>query len=453
MKKVLSIAGSDSGGGAGIQADLKTFAALQVHGMTAITAVTAQNTVGVTEIHEIPLSTIKAQIDTVVTDIGVDAIKTGMLHSSLVIESIAEALEFHDLPNIVVDPVMVATSGARLLETSAVDVLRNKLIPLAKVITPNIYEAEILAQQSIKTIEDARKAAWKINRLGSESVLVTGGHLDTLGMVVDVLFLDGDIRLLESPFVDTKNTHGTGCSLSSAIAAGLAKGLSIYESVFQAKKLVYKGIMHGLSIGKGSGPLNPMAVLYDEAEKVQVLDEIREAVRIIESAPVMRDLVAECQMNIGMALEYTSGPEDIAAVDGRLTKHIDRVKAEGAPRFGASRHIASTLLAVREYEPSLRCAMNLKYSEEPVEVMEKMGLLVSFYDRRDEPEEFKEIEGMTTRWGSGEAMKRVSGVPDAIYHKGDWGKEPMIVLLGQTPSEIAERAIRIAKRLGEEYGV
>jgi len=449
VRKVLSIAGSDSGGGAGIQADLKTFAALGVHGMTAVTAVTAQNTVGVSMIHEVPPVVIRSQIDAVVEDVGVDAVKTGMLHSSEVIDAVADAVEYHRLPNLVVDPVMVATSGARLLESSALETLIMRLIPLAKVLTPNTGEAEILARQRINTVDEAKLAARKIIEQGPEAVLVKGGHLDTPGKAVDVLCVEGDYRIIESPLVDTVNTHGTGCSLSSGIAAGLAKGFSVYEAVSDAKRLVYKGIKHGLKIGEGAGPLNPLAVLYDDAEKAIVLEEIRKAVEVIEAAPATRSLIAECQMNIGMALSHAVGPEDVAAVDGRLTKHMGGVRAMGCPRFGASHHIANTILAVREYEPRLRSALNLRYSEEAVNVLEEMGLLVSYYDRREEPEEYKDVEGMTTRWGSGEAMRRVEGAPDAIYHLGDWGKEPMIVLIGENPSELARCVVVLAERLGE----
>ena len=449
LKKVLSIAGSDSGGGAGIQADLKTFAALQVYGMTAITAVTAQNTMGVQDIQGISPKVITAQIEVVVSDIGVDAVKTGMLHNSEVIETVAKAIDHYRLPNVVVDPVMVATSGARLLEPTALETLKTKLLPKAKVLTPNTHEAEIIAEHTIKTVKDAENAAEKIAGLGPEAVLVKGGHLDVPGKAVDVLYVGDVLKVFESPLVETKNTHGTGCSLSSAIAAGLAKEYTVIEAVSQAKELIYKGIKNSLNIGKGVGPVNPLAALYDEAEKHKILEEISEAIKIVESKPSMRGLVAECQMNIGMAASHAVDPRDIAAVDGRLTKHLDGVRAQGSPRFGVSHHIASTILAVREYHPQLRAALNIAYTEKTVETMKEIGLLVSSYDRRKEPEEYKTVEGMTTRWGAGEAMKQIDGVPDAFYHTGDWGKEAMIVLLGETATSVAEKAARIADQVGE----
>ena len=448
MKKVLSVAGSDSGGGAGIQADLKTFAALGVHGMTAVTAITAQNTMGVTAIQGIDPDVIEAQIDAVVSDIGVDVVKTGMLHSREVIEVVSRKLGQHNLPS-VVDPVMVATSGAELLQPEAKQMLIERLIPLATVLTPNIYEAELLSGLSIKTVDDAKKAAQMIQQLGPEAVLVKGGHLEIPRKAVDILYTAGEYHILEAPLHDTVNTHGTGCSLSSAIAAQLAKGYTIIEAVKSAKGFVNKGIKHGLDLGAGPGPVNPMASLYDEAERISVLENVREAVAIIEGSPHMRGLVAECQMNIGMALKNAVGPMDVAAVDGRLTKHMDGVYAQGCPRFNASRHIANTILTVKEHDPRKRAGINLAYSEKVVEACKGIGLLVSYYDRREEPEEVKRMEGMTTKWGTHEAVKRAGGIPDAIYHLGDWGKEPMVVLLGETATQVAEWAVEVANRLRE----
>ncbi len=446
MKKVLSIAGSDSGGGAGIQADLKTFAALGVHGMTAVTAITAQNTLGVKVIQCVDPSIIEAQIDAVVTDIGVDVVKIGMLHSVEIIEAVAEKIEQYGLPA-VVDPVMVTTSGSELLKPEAKIALIERLLPLAAIITPNVYEAEILSGITIKSLLDAKEAAEIIATLGSKAVLVKGGHLD-LDKAVDVLYSEGEFTILEAPLHDTVNTHGTGCSLSSAIAAQIAKGDGLVEAVTKAKLFVNTGIKYGLDIGAGPGPLNIMANLYNEAERFAVIEDVREAVAMLEASPGMRDLVAECQMNIGMALRYAVDTLDVVAVDGRLTKHMDGVRANGCPRFGASRHIANTILAVMEFDNRKRAALNLKYSTDIVEACKAVDLTVSYYDRKEEPDDIKNMEGMTTRWGAGEAIKRVDKTPDVIYHLGDWGKEPMVVLVGETAIQVAGWAVQVMERLG-----
>ena len=443
----LTIAGSDSGGGAGIQADLKTFAALGVHGMTAITSITAQNTVAVTAVQDVNLDVVRAQIEAVAEDIGVDAAKTGMLHTSEIIEVVAGEIERFGFP-VVVDPVMIAKSGAPLLKPEATETLVGRLLPLATVVTPNAMEAEVISGIEIGTLEDGKRAAEKIAALGPGAVVVKGGHIiHREGKAIDILLHEGEFTLLEAQRYETKTTHGTGCSFSSAIAAELAKGKGIPEAVGVAKEFVNRAIRYGLQIGRGHGPLNPMANLYNEAERYRVLKDVGDAVRLLEGSPEVRRLVAEVQMNIGMALPYASSPEDVAAVTGRIVRMKQGVRATGCPEFGASRHVARTILAVMGFDLGKRAGMNIRYSEEAVKACQELGLTASFYDRREEPPEIKEREGMTTAWGAEQAVKRVGRVPDVIYHLGDWGKEPMITLLGGTATEVAVMAVEVAKKL------
>ena len=264
--RVLSIAGSDSGGGAGIQADLKTFSALGCYGMTAITAITAQNTCGVTGIHGIPPEMLKAQIDAVVQDIGVDAVKIGMLHSPEVVRVVADAIRRYQLPHVVLDPVMVATSGDRLIAQETAGVLVQELFPLAEVVTPNLDEAGWLLGRAIGGVDALEAAAQDLLRLGAQAALLKGGHLPG-DWVVDVLAIQGEPQThrLESQRITTHNGHGTGCTLSSAIASHLALGLPLAQAVAQARGYILGAIAAGadVSTGKGHGPLNhgyaPMA--------------------------------------------------------------------------------------------------------------------------------------------------------------------------------------------------
>ena len=251
----LTIAGSDSGGGAGIQADLKTFAAFGVYGTSAITAITAQNTLTVTEIHEIPVRTIRAQIDAVVSDIGVQAAKTGMLSSAAIIEAVSAALQDHGITNLVVDPVMVAKGGARLLHHDAIAALYTYLLPLAAVVTPNIPEAEVLLGRSLSTLEDRRQAARDLVALGPRAAVVKGGHSDS--DATDVYWDGREMVELPGRRFDTKNTHGSGCAFSAAIAAGLAKGKEPLEAVRAAKVFISGAIENSLELGRGHGPVNP----------------------------------------------------------------------------------------------------------------------------------------------------------------------------------------------------
>lgn len=256
--RVLSIAGSDSGGGAGIQADLKTIAALGCFGMTAITALTAQNTLGVRSIHAVPLQILADQIDAVVEDIGVDAVKIGMLHSAETVRTVADALRRHRLDPVVLDPVMIATSGAALIDQQAVDVLVRELFPLATVVTPNLDEAALLVGRPLRSEADMETAARKLLERGARAVLLKGGHLE--GDTVSDLLLARDQAPLwmRAPRIASPNTHGTGCTLSSAIASHLALGATLPDAVRRAREFVRGALAAGAAVrtGAGSGPLN-----------------------------------------------------------------------------------------------------------------------------------------------------------------------------------------------------
>ena len=257
IARALSIAGSDSGGGAGIQADLKTFSALGVYGMTAITAVTVQNTQGVSGFQEIDPDTVAGQVLAVVSDIGVDAAKTGMLASAGIIAAIAGALRETPVPYLVVDPVFVSKHGHLLLREDAVDALKNDLLPLATLVTPNTHEAAGLAGFEVASRADMERAAKVILGFGPKAVLMKGGHLDE-GVAADLLVDGGGSEWIQAARIDTPNTHGTGCTLSAAITAYLAKGADLVSAVRSGKAFVTEAIRHSLAIGKGIGPVNPL---------------------------------------------------------------------------------------------------------------------------------------------------------------------------------------------------
>ena len=253
----LTIAGSDSGGGAGIQADLKTFFALGCHGASAITALTAQNTVGVAGVHDIPPAFVRQQIDAVVSDMGVHAAKTGMLSSAEIVLAVADAVREHRILKLVVDPVFVSKHRDTLLADSAVGALKERLIPLAEVITPNLHEAAaLLGANDITSVVEMRDAAKALIELGPRAVLVKGGHLGE-DVAIDVFYDGAGFTELEGPRYDTEDTHGTGCTLAAAIAARLAHGDDLFDAVHAAKDFVSEAIKRGIRIGKGYGPVNP----------------------------------------------------------------------------------------------------------------------------------------------------------------------------------------------------
>lgn len=445
LKRVLTIAGSDSGGGAGIQADLKTFAALGVHGMTAITAITAQNTVDVTMVEDVSPKLIKAQIHAVITDIGVDAIKTGMLHTVTIIRLVSHLLEQYDIPT-VVDPVMIAKSGARLLEENAKQALITDLLPNATVLTPNVMEAEALSGRSVTTLEEAKNAARMIAKFGPEAVVIKGGHLAG-DEVIDIIYYEDTFNLLKAPRIPSTTTHGTGCSFASAIAAELAKGVPLLTAIDTAKQFIHTSIQYGLALGQGVGPVNPMAQLYQNAMKYQVHIQVTNALKKLTTSQTVAQLIPESQSNLAMALPYASSPRDVMAIPGRIVQIGNRVHASSCPAFGASSHVARTILVAMEYDATIRSAMNIRYSPAILDCCIALGWTISRYDRREEPPEIKAIDGQTTSWGAHQAIKAAGHVPHLIYHEGDWGKEPMIILFGRTPDEVVQHVAQIAENL------
>ncbi|HIQ29283.1 MAG TPA: bifunctional hydroxymethylpyrimidine kinase/phosphomethylpyrimidine kinase [Candidatus Caldiarchaeum subterraneum] len=450
VPRALTVAGSDSGGGAGIQADLKTFAALGVHGMSAITSITAQNTVEVTAIHDIPVDLVKEQIRVVVRDIGVDAVKTGMLHTSEVIEAVAEELSKLNTP-IVVDPVAVAKSGARLIEEEAIATLSEKLIPLATVVTPNTAEATALTGLEVKTLEDQMQAA-KILAQKAKAAVVKGGHVSSRN-VVDVLCIGGEkFVFFEGRRIETRNTHGTGCVFASAIAAALAKGMALEDAVRLAKDFVTEAIVNGVEVGAGHGPVNPVAKVVKNSSMLEAVKHLRTALDLLEQDPHVHLLVPESQINVAEAPEGASSPGEVAAVPGRVVKVGDRVKRVSDPWFGASRHVAKAVLTAMKHSAYVKSAMNIRNTPTIIAAAADLGLSVAMYDRSREPPEIKRVEGMTIPWGVEEAVKTHGSVPDVIYHNGDMGKEPMALVFGSDAVDVVKKVLKIAERYASITG-
>ncbi len=443
MKRILTIAGSDSGGGAGIQADLKAITLLGGYGMSVLTALTAQNTLGVQAIHEVPARFVERQIDSVLSDIGADAIKTGMLTNKEIVEVVAKKIEQYGIETVVVDPVMISKSGAPLLRKDAQKALIKRLIPLAWVVTPNLFEASVLTGMKVNSLEGMRKAAVQIWELGAKNVVVKGGHLK--GKAIDILFDGTNYAEIESPRIETKNTHGTGCTFASAIATLLARGEAVPEAVRKAKIFITMAIQSSFNLGKGIGPTNPSAYVLREMERYQVIQELKRAVEVLKEEKVGH-LIPEVSSNLGYALPYAEGIEDVAAFPGRIVRFKDSVATLGSPEFGTSRHIANIILTVMKFDPEYCSAMNIRYSKENVAQLEEKEFLVGHFDRRLEPKKVKEVEGSSLEWGVREVLRKLKRVPDFIYDEGDVGKEPMIRVLGRNPMEVVEKILKAVGR-------
>lgn len=440
----MTIAGSDSGGGAGIQADLKTFSALGVYGATAITSLTAQNTREVTAIFDLPGWFVYEQIRVVVEDIGVDAAKTGMLSNNEIIIHVARAVREFNIP-LVVDPVMVAKSGARLLREDAVEALVKELLPLAVVVTPNIPEAEVLSGIKVRVVEDMEKAAKIIaERYGPRAVVVKGGHLET-GKPVDVLYYEGKYYHFESERLEGCY-HGGGCSYSAAITAYLAKGLDVVNAVARAKEFIVYAIRHGVHVGKGHCPVNPVAWLEVPAERYRVLTSVKKALEILlDNAEKVLPHVPEVGINIVEAVDwrYAKGVEDVAGVTGRVVRAGNKLVPVGPVEFGASSHLARLVLEAMKYDPSVRGAVNVKYSEELVKRAKVKGYVVVFVDRRAEPGHVKGVEGASIPWITRTAFEVLGKTPDVVYDVGDVGKEAMVRVLGKSAVDAVKKLVDI----------
>ena len=443
MKRVLAIAGSDSGGGAGIQADLKAITLLGGYGMTVITALTAQNTVGVQAIVELPLDFIERQIDSVVSDIGVDAVKTGMLSSSEIVSLVARKIRQYKLKRVVIDPVMVAKSGDPLLKQEARTALREELIPLSLLVTPNLPEAAELCGFDVRDPEMMRQAARRIHEMGARHVLVKGGHLHEES--VDILFDGRDFHEYGGARILTKNTHGTGCTFASAIATELAKGSSVTESVRRAKDFMTTAIRFSLPLGRGHGPTNPYAVVAREMERSRVLGSLKRAFERLRHENI-GSLIPEVQSNLGYALPYAESPEEVAAFPGRIARLHKTVAAVAPPEFGGSSHVARIILTLMRHDASFRSVMNLRFSEQIVAACERARLSVRSFDRSDEPAAIKEREGSSLEWGT-EVVLKQGEIPDIIFDRGDVGKEPMIRVIGRNPDDVVRKILKIRRHI------
>jgi hydroxymethylpyrimidine/phosphomethylpyrimidine kinase len=444
LKVALSVAGSDSGAGAGIQADLKTFSALGVYGCTAITAITAQNTRQVAEISEIPAPMIRAQIMSVRSDSPPDAIKIGMVYSRQAIKAVSDALKNAKAP-IVLDPIFAAGTGARLLRDDAVDDFISRLIPMCTLVTPNRMEAEKLSGVAIKSESDGIKAAEKIRALGAKNVIVKGGHFGRAA-VTDLL-LDGNegrLTRISNPRVDIEESHGSGCNFSAAATAYLARGFALEESCRMANAYVHSAIKNAVRVGRGLPVTNPLSAIYKDAMRYGAIMELQQAVDRLIAIKGMYRLIPETQTNFVYALADATGHADVAGIVGRMARAGERVIPVSRIEFGASRHMANAILAYMSVDPSTRSVINIRFEQKILEICRSL-FRVSSYDRSKEPRSVKQKEGSTISWGTKDALVRKPGA-DVIYHRGDIGKEPMITVFGKNPGHVADKIEQIAGR-------
>lgn len=442
----LTIAGSDCSGGAGIQADMKTMSALGIYSCTVITAITAQNTSNVDHIHPLSADIIKKQIMSVLTDIQIHAIKIGMVYNSEIITAISDILKNMKIP-IVLDPIISAGTGAQLLRKEFLSDFKTKLLPICDVVTPNTHEAEKLSGTKIKNENDIKKTALKIQKLGAKNVVVKGGHFknddDT---IVDTILNDhGKFTVIKNPRMKIVETHGSGCNFSAAVTAFLALKFPMVKACLMANKYVHDSIVNTVKIGKGIPVNNPISTMYEQSCRYKVIEELTKAVDQLISIKNFEKLIPETQSNIVYAIPNAKNIQDVAGVSGRIVKAGDRSIPTSGIRFGASRHVASSILEYMKTNQLVRSALNIKNDRRILDECNRL-FRVTHYERIWEPSTIKNREGRSISWGVSRALSKD---PDAeiIYHRGDVGKEPMIIIFGQNPQEVVDKVKRILNNM------
>ncbi|SDL16835.1 hydroxymethylpyrimidine/phosphomethylpyrimidine kinase [Maridesulfovibrio ferrireducens] len=429
---VLTIAGSDSGGGAGIQADLKTMSIMGCYGASAITALTAQNTVTVSGIEPVSPEFVALQIETVCADINIKAAKTGMLFSAPIIRSVAAALVDKSFP-LIVDPVCVASSGARLLKEDAVEAMK-ELFPLADLLTPNVPEAELFADMEIKTREDIFKAIDILLEMGPKAVLIKGGHFDSVAST-DWLGIKGEkpIPMMQQR-VKTRNMHGTGCTLSAAIASGMAKGKNLVTAILDAQKYLNLALRAGFEVGEGGGPPNHLAPMLITGMKEGLLSDLHECGLRLTHMDGLSNLIPESRMNVAAALPHATEINDVAAFTGRITcTRKGEIIIGGHPDFGASSFMAKAVLCARKYNPEINCAVGIRYNDQIMAAVAKCGFVEAWFDLADKPKDLNIEVGSSLEWGTCEALAHHDDATkvDVVCDPGEIGIEPIVRVLGK----------------------
>jgi len=436
MKTVLIIAGSDPGAGAGLQQDLKTVTLLGAYGLTVPTALTVQNSLGVQAVHPVSPEVVAAQLEAVLSDFPVDAVKVGMLATAGIVGAVASRLQNLKSAPLVLDPVLAAGGGFPLLDEAGIEAMQEQLFPLTRLLTPNVPEAARLTGLTINATESLEDAARRLQALGPQWVLAKGGHLP--GEPVDILTDGKNAYRLPGTRLNAPQQHGTGCLLAAAAAAGLAQGLPLPEAVQQALRLTRQALKYGLPLGRGSGPVNPYAPFARDLARFAVLQELQTAAARLQ-AEDLSPLVPEVMSNLGFALPYPEGPQDVAAFPGRLVKTAHGLLIPAGPAFGASKHIAALLLAAAAAHPDCRSAMNIRHLEGIEDLAPLLHLRVVSCD----PDQ----ESGGPPWNFAAALPPGRPAPDLVCRRAGFGREPMLFILGTNPSAVAEKALAIMNAL------
>ena len=430
---VLTIAGSDPSSGAGVQGDIKTFTALGVYGLSVVTALTSQNSSKFFKSEPVSPDLIKSQLRAVLSDFKVSAVKIGMVYDKKTITVIHSELKNLKVP-IVLDPIFESTTGGLLLQENAFSDFKKILIPMSHIITPNVPEAEKITGIKIRTQSDAKKAALKINSMGAKNVVIKGGHLQD-DRVTDLLLENKKFSLFSQKKLP-RDSHGGGCVFSAALCASLAKGKTISESVRLAQDTSFESIKGASRVGAG-------LVIARQKNTDQIEEELSSAISHFVSIKGIQELIPEVQTNFVYSKPRPRSISDVLGLEGRLVKTGSSVAVAGMLKYGGSRHVANAVLEVAKKFPATRSAVNIRYDRKIIQKAISKRFSVSHYDRMLESPGLKKKEGKTVSWGIKTAITNLKSPPDIIYHTGDVGKEPMILLFGKTPKDVLTKLAKI----------
>jgi len=422
---ILTVGGSDPSSGAGIQSDIRTFSDFDAYGFTAITAITSQNTKQVSNIEPVSKKSLKSQLNSILSDFHIDAIKIGMVYNSDIIKIIHSEFRDNHVP-IIVDPIIKSTTGNLLLKKNALSDYTKMIIPLANIITPNKYEAKILSG-----VSNVRNAAKKIQILGAESVIVTGASTSK-DKISDFVLEKNKEYKITGKMIPIQN-HGSGCNYSASLTVLLAKQYTLNQAVKIAKNYVYNSIKRSKNIGKGVR----ITHTTNSNEKMELIESIKNFKQIKN----VYKTIPECQTNFVYSKINPKTIKDVLGVSGRLVKSGKEVVTAGEIMYGGSHHVATAVIQVNRKFPNIRSSLNIKFNPKIISKARSCGLTVLKYDRSKEPRKSKQQEGSSIKWGINHALKSKS--PDLIYHKGDMGKEPMILIFGEKPNDIIKKISKI----------
>ncbi|QLH04390.1 bifunctional hydroxymethylpyrimidine kinase/phosphomethylpyrimidine kinase [Nitrosopumilus oxyclinae] len=429
---LLSIGGSDPSSGAGIQSDVKSFSELGAYGLTVITAITGQNTSSFGMIEPVSKKILENQLESVLNDFKIDGIKIGMVFNSEIIKTLYQQLKKIKIP-IVVDPVIKSTTGGALIQNKAIKDFQKYIIPLATVITPNRFEAEILSKLKINSKNTVEKIAKNIQKMGAKNVIITG--IEGKNNQIADFVQERNTKYLISGEKISSTNHGSGCNYSAAIVYAIANKKTIRESVKFAKEFAYNSIKNAKKVGMG---IKITDIQNNDKINSELSQSINEFVKIKN---IYRN-IPECQTNFVYSKSKPKSTKDILGLSGRIVKAGNEVIVAGNLTYGGSKHVATALLTVNKKFSEIHSAINLKYEKSIISKIKKSKLSVSSYDRVKEPNDVK-IKGSSIEWGIQNAIKNLKSPPDVIFHKGDFGKEPMIIIFGDNPKSILKKLSKI----------